>query len=336
MKKIKIAQLGIGHNHGSAKMDTLRKYPDLFEIVGVSETSPEWRKKRQNLDTYKGIPFMEEEELLNVPGLEAVAIETDGMDLLPTALRCAERGLHIHMDKPGGHDLEQYRVLCDMCKEKHLAFQMAYIYRYNAAVKFMLNAIRNDWIGEIFEIHAVMSRYDGDDLPYRKWMSQFPGGAMYIFAGYLIDIILQILGTPDKVHSFMKQTRNDGLVDNGLAVLEYPKATATVRVSIEEVGGMQHRRFIICGTKGTMELCPIEHQDYYNVPLMVRMNLKHPCGTWEAGEHMVDCGPLGGRYDEQVIEFAKIIRGELVNPYPMEHEFMIQKILLQSCGLIPG
>ena len=85
-----------------------------------------------------------------------------------------------------------------------------------------------------------------------------------------------------------------------------------------------------------MELCPIEHQDYYNVPLMVRMNLKHPCGTWEAGEHMVDCGPLGGRYDEQVIEFAKIIRGELVNPYPIEHEFMIQKILLQSCGLIPG
>ena len=61
MKKIKIAQLGIGHNHGSAKMDTLRKYPDLFEIVGVSETSPVWREKRQNLKTYEGIPFLEEE-----------------------------------------------------------------------------------------------------------------------------------------------------------------------------------------------------------------------------------------------------------------------------------
>lgn len=56
---------------------------------------------------------------------------------------------------------------------------------------------------------------------------------MYIFAGYLIDLVLMILGKPDKVTSFLKQTRNDGLIDNGLAVLEYPRATATVRVSVE-------------------------------------------------------------------------------------------------------
>ena len=58
---------------------------------------------------------------------------------------------------------------------------------------------------------------------------------MYIFAGHLIDLVLMILGKPDKVTPFLKQTRNDGLIDNGLAVLEYPRATATVRVSVEEV-----------------------------------------------------------------------------------------------------
>lgn len=334
MKRIKIAQIGIGHNHGSEKMLSLRRFPELFEVVGVSERSAEWRQKRQNLEAYQGIPFVEEEELLQYPGLEAVAVETDGMDLLPTALRCAERGLHLHMDKPGGHDLAGYRRLCDLCTEKNLAFQMAYIYRTNAAVQFMLRAIRDGWLGEIFEIHAVMSRYDGDNPDYRKWMTQFPGGAFYIFAGYLIDIILQIMGAPDRVHSFMQQTRDDGLVDNDLAVLEYPRATATVRVSIEEVGGFQRRRFIICGTRGTMELCPIEHTDYYNTPLKVRVHLKHPCGSLPAGEQIVDCGPLGGRYDKQIREFAAIIRREMVNPYPVEHEFLIQKILLQACGLL--
>lgn len=69
---------------------------------------------------------------------------------------------------------------------------------------------------------------------------------------------------------------------------------------------------------------------------MIMETMNGGSGEKKAGEHIVDCGPLGGRYDEQVIEFAKIIRGELVNPYPIEHEFMIQKILLQSCGLIPG
>ena len=67
-----------------------------------------------------------------------------------------------------------------------------------------------------------------------------------------------MLGKPEKVTPFMKQTRDDGLIDNGLAVLEYERAAATVRVSVEEVDGMKHRRLIVCGTNGTVELCPIE------------------------------------------------------------------------------
>lgn len=34
MKKIKIGQIGIGHNHGESKMKAVRKFPELFEIVG--------------------------------------------------------------------------------------------------------------------------------------------------------------------------------------------------------------------------------------------------------------------------------------------------------------
>ena len=332
MKKIRIGQIGIGHNHGSEKMRTLRHLSDYFEVVGVAETDPRWLKERGGKDVYQGLPFMSEEDLFRIPGLEAVAVETDGPQLLPTALRCAERGLHLHMDKPGGEDLAGYRKLCDLCTEKNLAFQMAYIYRTNPAVKFCLKAIREGWLGDIFEIHAVMSRYDGDKPDYRKWLAQYKGGAMYIFAGYLIDLVLMILGKPDKVTPFLKQTRNDGLIDNGLAVLEYPRATATVRVSVEEVEGYKFRRLIICGTLGTAELCPIEYQDYYQTPLKVRLTLKHPQGGYEAGTHIVDCGPLGGRYEPQLIEFARSIRGEITNPVTAEHEYLLHKILLQACG----
>ena len=57
MKKIKIAQLGIGHNHGSAKMAALRKLTDYFEVVGVAEDNGYWYKKRNALDAYKGLTF---------------------------------------------------------------------------------------------------------------------------------------------------------------------------------------------------------------------------------------------------------------------------------------
>ena len=332
MKRIKIGQIGIGHNHGTERMRTLRRLDEYFDVVAVAEDDAHWIERRGANNAYAGLPMLGTEELLSIPGLEAVMVETDGMDLLPSALRCAEKGLHISMDKPGGEDLAQYRKLCDLCKNRNLAFQMAYIYRTNPAVRFCLDAVKNGWLGEVFEIHAVMSRYDGDNPDYRKWLSQFKGGAMYIFAGYLIDIILLALGAPDKVTPFLKQTRSDGLIDNGLAVLEYPRASATVRVSVAEVEGYNYRRLIICGTLGSVELCPIECQDYYHAPLQVRLTLKSAQGKYDAGTHIVDCGPLGGRYEPQLLQFARIIRGEITNPFPPEHEFLLHKTLLQACG----
>lgn len=335
MKKIRIAQIGIGHNHGSAKMEALRSLPDYFEVVGVAESDPFWFRERKDLAAYQGLPFMSEEELLAVPGLDAVAVETDGKYLISTALRCAERGLHLHMDKPGGEDFAGFCKLCSLCREKSLAFQSAYIYRCNPAVRFCVEAVQKKWLGDIFEIHAVMSRDDSNNDAYRKWLSQFKGGAFYIFAGYLIDIILQMIGAPDKVTSFLQQTRSDGLIDNGLAVLQYPRATATVRVSVAEIEGFNYRRLIVCGTEGSVELCPIEWRDYDH-PQQVRLTLKKPCGPYAAGTHMVDCEVLGKRYDRQLIDFARIIRGEIENPFPLEHELLLHKTLLDACGIPAG
>ncbi len=329
-KRLKIAQIGIGHNHAQANMESLRKLQDYFEILGVVESDPDWLEKRGSLPCYSGLKWMSEAELFSISDLDAVAIETDGFDLTPTAIRCAERGLHIHMDKPGGESLEEFARLLNICEIRSLAIQLAYVYRYNPALRFAVNAVRNGWLGEIFEIHASMSRYDGDNPGYRKWLSQFKGGAMYIFAGYLVDIVISMLGEPSSVSPFLKGTRDDGLIDNGLAVMEYEKASATIRVSVAEVDGMKHRRLIVCGTNGTVEICPIEHPwDRYDKDrLSARLTLKDAVSGHSSGTHAIDCGTMGDRYAPQLIEFAKIIRGEMKNPFGFRHEYLVQKYLL--------
>ncbi|HCE44641.1 MAG TPA: gfo/Idh/MocA family oxidoreductase [Lentisphaeria bacterium] len=334
MARIKIGQIGIGHNHASEKMIALRRLPDLFEVVGIVEADQEWKRKRGELKAYEGLRWMTEEELLSIPGLQALAVEGDGFDLVPTAQRCAERGLHVHLDKPGGESLQEFRKLLDECARRNLAIQLAYVYRYNPAVKFCMNAVRSGWLGEIFQIDAVMSRYDGENDDYRRWLAQFQGGVMYIFGGYLLDLVISMLGRPDKVSAFQRKTRNDALNDNGLAVLEYPHATATIRASVAEVDGMKHRRLLVCGTKGTVEVCPIEHHaDRYRLdPLHVRLTLKESNTEFAAGTHVVDVGVLNGRYEEQLIEFSRIIRGEISNPFPIEHEFLVQEALLAAAG----
>jgi predicted dehydrogenase len=333
-KRIKIGQIGIGHNHAQSNMESLRKLPEIFEIVGVVESDTEWRKKRENLKCYDGLKWISEEELFSIPDLDAVAVETDGFDLVPTAQRCAEHGVHIHLDKPGGESLPEFQHLLNTCEKKNFTIQVAYTYRYNPAIRFAIDAVKSGWLGNIFEIHAVMSRYDGDKDDYRQWLSQFQGGAMYIFAGYLIDIIVTMLGRPKKITPFLKKTRNDNLIDNGLAVMEYEKATATIRVSVEEIDGMKHRRLIVCGTKGTVEICPLEKpaDSYYTTPLSARLTLKEDVSGFKVGTHIVDCGTLGDRYSRQLIEFAQIIRGKKANPFDYRHELLVQESLLQASG----
>ena len=100
-------------------------------------------------------------------------------------------------------------------------------------------------------------------------------------------LVISMLGKPTNVTPFMRQTRNDGLIDNGLAVLEYPIATATIRVSVAEIDGMKHRRLIVCGTKGTFELCPIEPpgNEYYTRHLTPRLTLKYDTEDYKAGSY---------------------------------------------------
>jgi predicted dehydrogenase len=70
------------------------------------------------------------------------------------------------------------------------------MYRHNPAIQFCQRAVREGWLGQIFEVHAVMSRQQ--PLAYRQWLAQFRGGTMYIFGCHLIDLVVSMLGKPDR------------------------------------------------------------------------------------------------------------------------------------------
>lgn len=333
MTRIRIGQIGIGHEHAADNMEAMRRLSEFYDVVGVVEGSDaESAEGRRKLRPYDGLRWMTEEELLDTPGLQAVAVEANMPDLAPTAIRCMERGQHLHLDKPGGETLEPFRQLLDGCKARKLALQMGYMYRANPAINFCFRAVREGWLGDVFEVHAVMSRFDVDS--YRQFLAKFRGGAMFNFGSHLIDLVVTILGRPENVVSFQKATRDDGLNDNGLAVLEYARATATIRAAVVEADGMRHRRLIVCGTKGTAEVYPLEHpSDRYRLdPLHVRLTLREDNPEYAAGTHLVDVGVMNGRYDDQLIELARIINGEIENPYTYEHDLLVQETLLAAAG----
>ena len=82
---------------------------------------------------------------------------------------------------------------------------------------------------------------------------------MFIFACHLIDLVVSLLGRPDRIVPFERQTRSDvEMCDNGLIVFEYPRTTVTIRTASLEVEGYQRRQLVVCGDQGTIDIQPLE------------------------------------------------------------------------------
>ncbi len=327
MKKLKIGQIGIGHNHGEGKMLAVRKFSDFFEVVGYAEENEEWIEKRGNLACYKDLPRMSEEEI--IASCDVVVIETDIWNLTKTAQKCIDAGCHVHIDKPASGTLAEFETLLNCAKAKNLAVQLGYMYRYNYAINQCMEMIKSGELGEIYQIDAEMSTYHSKE--YREWLKHFKGGSMYIFGSHLIDLVISILGEPKNVVPFIKQTGFEGIYsdDNSFAVLEYEKAIAKITTLSVEVNGWGMRRFAVMGSKGTVEIKPIERP--------VEMTKSTPdiatneyCDRKEKIE-VQDVPPLI-RYDEMIKDLYLFAIGEKENPYSYEHELAVQRTLYKVIG----
>lgn len=327
MKKLKIGQIGIGHNHGAEKMHTVRRFPELFEVIGYAEVNERWIEKRGQNPDYQGIPRLSVEEVIERS--DAVLIESDVWDLTKYAQMCVDAGKHIHMDKPASGTLEEFKTLLDTAKSKDLVVQMGYMYRYNPAVQKCFEHIKNGDIGEIHSINAEMST---DHKPqYRKWLKNFGGGIMFILGSHLVDLIVYMMGEPDKITSFLKHTGYDGVdvEDNNLAVLEYKNALVRIFVSSVEINGWGRRQLVVAGTKGTVNIMPMERDCH--------MTYSDRCIATSSGRDMketVDLPPVSAelRYDDMMQDFYSYVMKTKKNPFTYEHDYLVQKVLSEIVG----
>ncbi len=321
--RIRIGQIGVGHAHAS-KLSVYRASPD-YEVVGVVEPDEELRRKAESQAVYRDLPWMTQEQLLNQPGLQAVLVETRVRDLLDTAEVCVAAGKHVHLDKPAGESLPQYERILRSAESQGLLVQMGYMYRYNPAVVLLREMLRQGWLGDVFEVHTVMSKVVS--AGERRQLAQYPGGMMFELGCHILDLVIGVLGEPQQVAPFGQHasTLNDDLADNMLAVLTYPRAIATVKSSAQEYDGGARRHLVVCGSEGTFHIQPLDNPS-------VRLTLSKPRGDYTRGAQTVTF-PKYHRYIDDAADMARIIRGEKSTDFPYAHDLTVQRTLLQACGL---
>lgn len=333
MRKIRIAQIGISENgHGRLIFKSLTHLPEEFEIVGYALVEGEREKFAKYLHYFDGYPELTLEEILNDPTIEAVTIETEEIHLTKYALLAAEHGKMIHLEKPGSQELADFERLIALVKEKNLVFHTGYMYRYNPYIIELLEKVERGELGEIVSVEAQMNCRHKDDL--REWLTVFKGGMTFYLGCHLLDLILRMQGMPDRVIPLNRSTGMNGIEseDFGMAVLEYPSGVSFAKTSAVEYGGYLRRQLVVTGTKGTVELQPLEYAvDNKIATDKIECNAEN-AAHWGDPRIAEPCESFE-RYDVMMRGFAEIARGERENPFTPDYELTLYRLLLRACGV---
>ncbi len=338
MRKLNVAQIGVGHDHAPCIFESITRLTDVFNVVGYHVTKEEEERYNTNehmRKTYEGkTPRLTLDEIFSYPNLDAVIIESDDVNLTEYAQMALDKGFDIHMDKPGSVDSDTFEKMVSTAKRNGCVFHTGYMYRYNPAyIKTRKNA-KNGAYGDIYSVELHMDCEHGKSK--KEWLSSFPGGMLYFLGCHLIDIIFDLKGIPEEIIPLSCSTGMDGITtdDFGMAVFKYKNGVSFAKTCASEPGGFMRRQCVICGTKETIELKPFEAydesaKDEKNMYTVVR-NAVPDKGWWhEFGTSKTE---LYNRYDPMMRSFAAICRKEKTNPYTYEYEARLHRIILAACG----
>ncbi len=329
MKKLRVIQIGTKHDHAADTFLTLRHLPEIYEVVGWYEPDAAARAAAREKHHFRGAcEFLSLDEVWSAADLDCVCVDTEEALLTRYALMAAECGYPVHMDKPGSPELTQFTMLIEICREKKLPFQIGYMYRYNAGVLRALELAKSGALGEIISVEAAMGSQHTPEK--RQWLGQYKGGILYFLGCHLLDLVYLFQGQPEKIVPLTCSTGLDNVhtEDFGAAALCYKRGVSYVRASCVEIEGFSRRQLVVCGTKGTVEIHPME--TYLGYEYGMECVVKESYADTPERNCKRKLPPFD-RYKDMMIDFAAMVRREKENPFPPDYELAVQKLILDAC-----
>lgn len=318
-RRIRIAFLGGSHPHASAKVTITQKSPD-WELVGVHEPDPALMARYAKA----GVVALTRAQILDDPSIPVVAVESDVPQHAADAKAALEAGKHIHWEKQPATNMAEFRAVLEVAARRKLLYQMGYMWRHNPAINDALAAARAGWLGEIFFVRGTMNTQIGTEM--RRAEARFHGGQMFDLAGHMLDPMVRLMGRPVRVTPYLQRGihTDDTLMDNTLAVLEWPKAIATFSSASMHPRFLPYRTLEFVGTKGAAVVQPLE-------PPSLHIDLSSAAGPYQAGPQKVSYTYT--RYVDDFVELAAAVRGERKLPVTPEEELAVQETLLRASGM---
>lgn len=337
MKKIKIAQIGTGHDHAASNFYALTtELTDIFEVIGYAKVESEGEIPETETWGYTYGKEISYQSVLEMTDLDAVIIETFDLELVKYAQIFADKGLNVFMDKPGSESASDFEKMLSTIKNNGKIFCIGYMYRYNPAIIETLTAVKQGKLGEVYAIEAQMSC--DHNAQKRNWLGAFKGGMTFFLGCHLVDLMYTFLGMPEEIIPYNNCTGMFDVTakDYGMVLFRYKNGISFIKTTASEVGGFERRQFVVCGSNGTVEIKPFEwEQKNFRITTTKREIYREQPNlrtNWHNKGKVHEYEPYC-RYTGMLIDFANKIRLGKMADEDFVREARVHRLVLASCGI---
>ena len=324
--KVRVGMLGTGHSHFSGKYKAMLDSPE-YEIVGASENNAAAKAAMRRDPRYSALKWLDEGAMLHDPSIQLIVVECRVWEAVPWGKKVIAAGKHLHLEKPAGNEWQPFKELVEEARRKKLILQTGYLWRWHQGLMAAIEAAQKGWLGEVFMVRGTMNSDRGPEE--RAIEARFKGGGLFELSGHVIDRMVELLGRPKAVKSWLRHDTsvNDKLADNNLAVFEFDRALAVIAQSAKMAGSGDHRSFEIIGTDGTFLVHPESN------PPRMRVFLRKPQGPYKAGWQDLTLPPQP-RFIPDFAELARAIQTNKPLKHSYDHELLLHETLLRASGEI--
>jgi predicted dehydrogenase len=198
LAKVRLAVIGLGMI-GKLHAETLHKMDDL-DFVAVSDIDAKHRKTAEDLGVHY---YPSYQEMIEKEKLEGVVIAVPNELHLPVGKTCAEKGLHLLVEKPIAATLPDADALVEAAKKNGVHLLIGHHRRHNPFIEALRDAVRGGEIGKLVGVNVLWSLYKPADYfkgPF-AWRAAKGGGPILINLIHEIDTLRYICGDIKRLYA---------------------------------------------------------------------------------------------------------------------------------------
>ncbi len=229
MKQLAVGILGLSHLHPRSYMPHFAAV-DGVEVVAVSDANPTVLEGFTRDFPVRG--YADWRQLLENEQLDLAVLFLPHVECPDAAVACAERGIHLIVEKPMAASAEGVRRMLAATQQTGALLATPYLWRYHAVARHMKKLIGEGVLGRVVgcEGRCAAGRLDRYIQGNARWMltrALSGGGPMYNLGVHWIDLYRWLLDDEvvEVVGKNVKINEEYDIEDNSFALITFSRGT---------------------------------------------------------------------------------------------------------------